>query len=146
MAASSSRVLRWTPRRSCFSVRAANKRSRALYRDDAVIAAANARQHDAGPLREGLRGRRTARPALQRLAFFVGERQRGLRSSSAHRRPPRVHGERLAEPLSFTISDSGHTSREQPRPYLGGCGTGAGVGTTTPGASGISSTSVTFVT
>ena len=73
--------------------------------------AANARQHNAGPLRESLRGRRTAHPALQRLAFVVGERQRGLRSSSrigvllVYTENTSRH---LAAPFSFTISNSGH--------------------------------------
>jgi len=74
----------------------------------AIVATADTRQHDPRSLREGLRRGWPARPAFQRLALILGEHQRSLRPSSAHRRPPRVHGERGITLFSFTISNSGH--------------------------------------
>jgi hypothetical protein len=58
-------------------------------RDSGVrAAAARARQDDSSALGQRLRGRRPSRPALQGVAFAVGERQHGDRTADGHERSP----------------------------------------------------------
>ena len=79
-----------------------------LVRHHGVRLARGTAQDQARALRHRLRGLRASRPALQRLAFGVGERQRRNRSASAHRCSPFYRENVRDVQLVSRSSETGH--------------------------------------
>ena len=110
MACCSSRVLRWTPRRSCFSVRPANQRSTRLS------------QERAGRREVQMKARMTQQPALDGRGFVgaviiedqVESQRRGTaainRFQEARETPPRDGGDETA-PITVPALKSSAANR-----------------------------------
>src|SRR6266545_4062988 len=77
-------------------------------RDDGIRLAGGALEHQARALGEGAGGRRSECPTLQRVAFVLGEGQRGYRPSRAHGRSSFYRRNARRPQLVPLTYDSGH--------------------------------------